>query len=291
MIERIAVIGVPIDLGSNRRGVDMGPSALRVTGLPDRIRKLGYDVADLGDLKVPMPEACDPGDPSKRYAGDIAQVCSELSDRVEVAVIDDRMPLVLGGDHSLSIGSVSGMAKACRNREKPMGLIWFDAHGDMNTPDSTGTGNVHGMPLSHLLGLGDPELSSISGFRPKVLPRNVYIVGIRDLDPRERKLVADSGVNVLTMKDLDMKGVNGVMEPLLAALARDTSGAYVSLDLDVVDPGIAPGVGTPKRGGLTYREAHLCLEKVADSGLMIGMDLVEINPILDDGNITAELGT
>jgi arginase len=290
-MSKVLVIGVPLDLGGNRRGVDMGPSALRITGLTERIRALGHDVTDSGDVDVPVPELCEIGDANRKFAGPIAAVCEELCERVYAGLVEGRLPVSVGGDHSLAMGSVAGVARHYREREQRLGLLWFDAHGDMNTPASTDSGNVHGMALAHLLGLGDDRLASVGGFRGKVLPDNVSLIGVRDLDDREKKLVAESGVNVFTMKDIDRRGASSVIEQAVEIAARGTAGIHVSLDIDVVDPSLAAGVGTPKKGGLTYREAHLCMEMVADSKQLTSFDLVEVNPILDTRNATAELGT
>lgn len=289
-MRKIAVIGVPIDLGGNRRGVDMGPSALRVAGVTEAIRKLGFDVRDAGDIDVPLPEECEIGDPRKKYAEDIQDVCQDLCDRVVRVLKDGRVPVVLGGDHSLAMGSIAGVAQYHRERDEKIGLIWFDAHGDMNTPESTNSGNVHGMPLAHVLGMGDPLLTEIGGFSPKVHHSNTVLVGIRDLDEREKKLISSSGVRVFTMKDIDRRGVSHVMEEAIQIAARGTAGIHVSFDVDAIDPSVARGVGTPKKGGLTYRESHLCLEIVADTDKLTSLDMVEVNPILDNRNATAELG-
>jgi arginase len=288
---KVLIVGVPLDLGGNRRGVDMGPSALRITGLAERMRALGHDVTDSGDIAVPLPELCEIGDTNRKYAAPIAAVCEELCERVYAGMKQGRLPVSIGGDHSLAMGSVSGVARHFRDRDQRLGLLWFDAHGDMNTPASTNSGNVHGMSLAHLLGLGDERLASVGGFRGKVLAENVALIGVRDLDDREKKLVAGSGVKVFTMKDIDRRGVPAVIEQAIATASRGTAGIHVSFDIDVVDPSLAGGVGTPKKGGLTYREAHLCLEMVADSKRLVGIDLVEVNPILDVRNATAELGS
>jgi arginase len=290
-MSKVLLVGVPLDLGGNRRGVDMGPSALRITGLAERIRALGHDVTDSGDVDVPLPELCDIGDASGKYAGPIATVCEELCERVYGGLAQGRLPVSIGGDHSLAMGSVAGVGRYFRERELRLGLLWFDAHGDMNTPASTDSGNVHGMSLAHLLGMGDQRLSSVGGFRGKVQAENVSLIGVRDLDAREKKLVAESGVHVFTMKDIDRRGVSSVIEQAIEVASRGTAGIHVSFDIDVVDPSIAAGVGTPKKGGLTYREAHLSLEMVADSKRLAGIDLVEVNPILDVRNATAELGS
>lgn len=291
MSKKVALIGVPLDLGANRRGVDMGPSALRMTGLAERIRGLGYDVVDTGDVDVPLPEECEVGDPRKKYAEAIAKVCEDVCARVDAALRDGRLPVTLGGDHSLAMGSIAGVARFYRERHERLGLLWFDAHGDMNTPESTNSGNVHGMPLAHVLGMGDERLASIGGFRPKLHYANTCLIGVRDLDEREKKLIAESGVYVFTMKDIDRHGVSHVLEEAIERASRGTAGIHVSFDIDAIDPSVALGVGTPKKGGLTYREAHLCLEMVADARLLTSFDMVEINPILDVRNSTAELGS
>ena len=287
---KVAIIGVPLDLGGNRRGVDMGPSAVRLTSLATRLKMLGYDVVDTGDVDVPLPEECHVGDPKKKFAKEIGDVCQSLCDRVVKVMGEGRVPVTLGGDHSLAMGSIAGVSKHHRAKGEKVGLIWFDAHGDMNTPESTNSGNVHGMPLAHTLGLGDRSLASIGGFTGKVEPENTVLIGIRDLDEREKRLIQQSRVRVFTMKDVDTLGAPAVMERAIAIASDGTAGAHVSFDIDACDPSIAPGVGTPKRGGLDYREAHLCLELIADSGRLLALDMVEINPILDTRNHTAEFG-
>jgi arginase len=283
------VIGVPLDLGGNRRGVDMGPSALRIAGLAERLASLGIRVVDEGDIVTPIPERKAVGDPQKKYIREIARVCDRLY-RISLAALHSGgIPVVLGGDHSLGAGSVAATADFVRKDGKPLGLLWVDAHGDMNTPASSGSGNVHGMPLAALLGPEPSELSRIGGFSPKVLPEHTVLIGIRNLDDREKEIVRESRVHVFTMKDIDRNGIASVVEQALAIAGNGTGGIHVSFDLDVCDPTIAPGVGTPVKGGLDYREAHMVMEIVADSGLMRALDLVEVNPILDDRNITAVL--
>jgi arginase len=268
----------------------MGPSAFRVAGLAERLRNLGCEVVDHGDVECPVPEECEIGDPRQKYAEDIRDVCEEVRARAYGAAREGALPLVLGGDHSLAMGSVAGVAQAFRERGTQLGLLWFDAHGDMNVPESSPSGNVHGMPLAHLIGMGSAMLRDIGGFSPKVRVEHTVLIGLRDLDAVERRLVSESGVHVFTMKDLDRDGAGRVMERALAYATAGTAGIYVSLDMDALDPAIAPGVGTPRKGGLSYREAHLCMELVADSGLLAGMDVVEVNPTLDHRNSTAELG-
>jgi len=284
------IIGVPLDLGGNRRGVDMGPSALRIAGLAERLAALGLRVVDEGDLVTPIPEKKSMGDPSKKYIRDIARICDRLY-RTSLGVLHSGgIPIVLGGDHSLGAGSVAATADFLRGDGKPLGLLWVDAHGDINTPASSGSGNVHGMPLAALLGPEPAELSRIGGFSPKVRPEHTVLIGIRNLDDREKEIVRDARVHVFTMKDIDRAGIASVVEQAIGLAAAGTGGIHVSFDLDVCDPAIAPGVGTPVKGGLDYREAHMLMEVVADSGLLRALDLVEVNPILDDRNMTAMLG-
>jgi len=284
------IIGVSLDLGGNRRGVDMGPSAFRIAGLAERLSALGFPVVDEGDLVAPIPEVRELGDPAKKYIQEIASVCDRLY-KTSLRVHDaGGIPIVLGGDHSLAAGSVAATAANMRRESKPIGLIWVDAHADMNTPGTSISGNVHGMPLASLLGPEPPELAAIGGFSPKVRPEHTVLIGVRNLDTREKEIVRDSRVKVFTIKDVDRIGIASVVDEALAIAGRGTAGVHVSFDLDVCDPAIAPGVGTPVKGGLDYREAHLLMEMVADCGLLRALDLVEVNPILDDRNMTAILG-
>jgi arginase len=287
----IHIIGVPLDLGGNRRGVDMGPSAFRIAGLSERLSSLGMIVVDDGDVVAPIPEIKSSGDPRKKYIREIARVCEKLYKTSLASLESGGLPLVLGGDHSLAAGSVAATADFLRRGDQPLGLIWIDAHGDMNTPASSGSGNVHGMPLASLLGPEPAELSRIGGFSPKVLPEHTVLIGIRNLDEREKEIVRASRANVFTMKDIDRSGIASVVEQALVIAGNGTGGLHVSFDLDVCDPAIAPGVGTPVKGGLDYREAHMAMEMIADSGLLRALDLVEVNPILDDRNTTAVLAT
>jgi len=285
----IAVIGAPLDLGAGRRGVDMGPSALRVANLNGRLTSLGYRVADLGNVAVEQPESLPTGPSDSRYLPQIAQTCVRLARIVGKAAGDGSMPLVLGGDHSVAIGSVSGMAQRFRKRKRSLGLVWIDAHADMNTPETSPSGNVHGMPLACLIGMGPRSLTHIGGFAPKVDPKNVALVGVREVDQLEKPHVKDSGVRAFTMRDIDERGLRAVMEDAIGIASAGTAGFHVSLDMDSVDPQEAPGVGTPVRGGITYREAHLAMEIVCDSGLMTSLDVVEVNPVIDEANRTAVL--
>ena len=288
----IHVIGVPLDLGGGRRGVDMGPSAFRIAGLSERLTGIGWTVTDKGDLPAPIPETQELRDEHKKYVREIAKVCQKLYQTTLMSLEEGAMPLVLGGDHSLAAGSVAAAAEwARKGRQLPIGLLWVDAHGDMNTPATSLSGNVHGMPLAALLGQEPAELSRIGGFAPKVLPAHTVIIGVRNLDDREKVAVRDSHVHVFTMKDIDRQGIASVVEQAVNLAGNGTAGMHVSFDMDVCDPQIAPGVGTPVKGGLDYREAHMVMEIVADSGLLTSLDMVEVNPTLDMQNATAELGT
>ena len=287
----VHIIGVPLDLGGGRRGVDMGPSAFRIAGLGERIAGLGRPVIDKGDLPVPIPETRHAGDESRKYIDEIASVCDVLASAALEALEQGAFPLVLGGDHSLAAGSVAATSAVMRARGERFGLIWVDAHGDMNTPASTQSGNVHGMPLAALLGPEPAELSHLKGFCPKIDPGHVVLIGVRNLDEAEKRRVRESRIHVFTMKDIDRVGVAQVIEQAIALASDGTAGIHVSFDLDVCDPTIAPGVGTPVKGGLDYREAHMVMEVLADSGRVVALDMVEVNPTLDIRNSTAELGT
>jgi arginase len=286
----VHLIGAPLDLGGNRRGTDMGPSAFRIAGLAEHITALGITVVDKGDIATPIPEIRGPGDPRKRYVKEIARVCQKLYQTSLASLTDGALPLVLGGDHSLGAGSVAASSAYARRNGMPIGLIWVDAHGDMNSPATSESGNVHGMALAALLG-GEPvELGRLHGDGPAIAPAHTVLVGIRNLDEVEKKIVKSSKVHVFTMKDVDRLGITEVMERALAIAGRGTAGIHVSFDLDVCDPLIAPGVGTPVKGGLDYREAHVVMEMAAESGVLIALDLVEVNPTLDLRNTTADLG-
>jgi arginase len=286
----VHLIGAPLDLGGARRGTDMGPSAFRIAGLADQLATLGVTVIDKGDIATPIPEARGPGDPHRRYVKEIARVCQKLYQTSLASLDDGALPIVLGGDHSLGAGSVAASAAYVRRQGKPLGLIWVDAHGDMNSPATSESGNVHGMPLAALLGREPLELAHFHGEGQAILPKHTVLVGIRNLDTIEKEIVKASRVQVFTMKDVDKLGITEVMERALVIAGRGTGGIHVSFDLDVCDPGIAPGVGTPVKGGLDYREAHVVMEMAAESGNLIALDLVEVNPTLDLRNTTAELG-
>jgi arginase len=291
MTRTVHIHGVPLDLGGGRRGVDMGPSAVRIAGLGERLAAMGCGVTDRGDLASPIPETRAERDPKKKYIREIARVCQKLYQLAYQSHEAGALPIVLGGDHSLGAGSVGATADYAATKGHEIGLLWVDAHGDMNTPATTMSGNVHGMPLAALLGPEPAELSRIGARSPKVRAERTVLIGVRNLDDQEKEVIRASKVNVFTMKDIDRHGIAIVMERALALASDGTVGIHVSFDLDVCDPTIAPGVGTPVKGGLDYREAHMVMEMVADSGKLIGLDLVEINPILDTQNQTAILGT
>jgi len=284
----IQIIGVPMDLGASRRGTDMGPSALRVAGLGDAIRRLGHRVATEEDIPVPAMETRVTQDTEARFKPEILAVCRELADRVTLVLGDGQFPLVVGGDHSIAMGSFSGVAHHFREQGEKAGLIWFDAHGDMNLPGISPSGNIHGMPLSHLLGHGDEDLRGILEFSPKVAPENVALIGIRDIDAAERRVIRESGIHAFTMRDVDELGMAEVARRALAVVNDGTSGYHVSFDVDGCDPTVIPGTGTRVPGGVNYREAHLLLETIADDGGMTSLDIVELNPFLDEGNLSAE---
>lgn len=286
----VAIIGAPMDLGAGRRGVDMGPSALRLAGLDERLRSIGYDVQDLGNVTVAQPEATPIGTEQARFLPQIAQTCRRLGEMVHRAVGEQKLPLVLGGDHSIAVGTVSGLSHAYKQRSENIGLIWIDAHADMNTPQTSPSGNIHGMPLACCIGHGPEELTNIYDFAPKVRPNNVAIIGLRDVDRTEVPHVRDAGISAFTMRDIDERGLRSVMTEAIERASDGTAGFHLSFDMDSIDPAEAPGVGTPVRGGLTYREAHLAMEILCDCDRLLGMEIVEVNPVLDKANQTAILG-
>ncbi|HEX4751167.1 MAG TPA: arginase [Bryobacteraceae bacterium] len=285
-----SILGAPLDLGAGRRGVDMGPSALRLAGLNARLASLGYEVEDLGNLSVAQQESTPAGADNAKYLPQIAKTCAKLAAMVESVLENGKFPLVLGGDHSIAAGTVAGVSQYYRQKGEKIGLIWIDAHADMNTPESSPSGNVHGMPLACCIGQGPRELTEIFDFSPKVAGDNVALIGIRDVDARERQVVRASGVTAFTMRDIDEQGLRTVMEKALRIASDGTAGFHLSLDMDSVDPDEAPGVGTPVRGGMTYREAHLAMETICDCSGMVAMEIVEVNPVLDSANRTALLG-
>jgi arginase len=288
-MSRLGIVGVPLDLGSGRRGVDMGPSAVRIAGIGERLTALGHEVHDYGDVDTPTQETTPPGDPRQRYLGENRPRLPGAPRSVARRAARGGTPIVLGGDHSIGAGTVAASASFARRDGRPLGLIWVDAHGDMNTPETTLSGNVHGMPLAALLGAAPAALADVGGFAPKVLAAHTVLIGVRNLDEREKAAVRASGALVFTIKDIDRLGIAVVTERALAHATSGTVGVHVSFDLDVCDPGIAPGVGTPVKGGLDYREAHMLMEMVADSGRLLALDLVEVNPVLDVQNATAIL--
>ncbi|MGH7656219.1 MAG: arginase [Gemmatimonadaceae bacterium] len=288
----IRIIGVPMDLGASRRGVDMGPFAVRYTDLRERIEQLGHTVDDAGNVPVPFREDAERGaQRGARFLGAITEVCRRVADDTAAAIAAGFFPLLLGGDHSLAGGSIAGAARHFASRGARIGAIWIDAHGDLNTPGSSRSGNVHGMPLAHLLGHGDPAFSHVAGDEPALLAEHTALVGTRDLDDAERDHASQWKLRVLTMRAIDERGVRAVMQEAIAAAATDTAGIWASLDIDCLSPENAPGVGTAVPGGMTIREAHLAMEMLADTGRLIGMDFVEVNPVLDERNRTAEVAT
>jgi arginase len=277
------IFGVPMDLGQDRRGVDMGPSAIRYARLQAVLEELGYPVTDLGNAGTPIPEVVGKEE-AMRHMGAVRGVCEEVAERTETMISEGLFPIFLGGDHSISIGTVSGVARSSGRT----GLIWFDAHADFNIPETSPSGNIHGMPLAVLTGRGHPDLVGIGGEGATVRAEDVVILGLRSVDVKERGLLLEAGVRVYTMKEIDAYGIASVVRRALRDLSH-LDRIHLSVDLDVVDPGVAPGVGTPVRGGLTYREAHLVMELINEAGIVTSLDVVEVNPILDDRNGTAEL--
>lgn len=289
-MSRVTLIGVPLDLGAGRRGVDMGPSAFRLADIHEQVRELGYDVDDAGNIAVTVLETREAGDPKLKYLPEIRQTCESLRDTVVRVLGEGSIPVVLGGDHSIAMGTIAGLSRFHRERGGRIGLVWFDAHGDMNTPGTSPSGNIHGMPLAAVMGYGDPSLVDLAGARPMVLPANAAVVGLRDVDAAERAVIRESGIGAYTMRDIDERGMRAVMEEAIRRASAGTAGIHVSFDMDGMDPDHAPGVGTPSPGGFSYREAHLAMEMLADTGRVISAELVEVNPILDHGNGTARMG-
>jgi arginase len=286
----VSILGVPLGYGASMAGVDMGPAALRVARLNQRISRLGYTVRDLGDLRLERPQSLPEDGEKLKYVREISNACEQLAVEVEAILEADQLPLVLGGDHSIAIGSCAGAASYYRKQGKTLGLIWFDAHADINTPETTPSGNIHGMPLAALLGYGAPELTNVAGFAPKLDPKLCAHVGARDIDVSEKEIIRKLGVRFFTMREIDERGMSACMDDAIAIASRGSAGYAVTFDVDALDPGDAPGSGTLVRGGLTYREAHLGMEKVAEAGGMRLLEMVEINTALDVNNKTAELG-
>ena len=286
----VTILGVPLGYGASMAGVDIGPAALRVARLNQRIARLGYAVRDLGDMRLERPQTVPEDSAKLKFGREISIACEQLAGEVEAVLSAGEFPIIVGGDHSIAIGSFSGAAAYFRKREQSLGLIWFDAHADMNTPETTPTGNIHGMPLAALLGYGAPELTRVGGFSPAIDPALCAHVGARDVDPGERELIKKLGLRFFTMREIDERGMSACMDEAIAIASRGTAGYAVTFDVDALDPGDAPGSGTLVRGGLTYREAHLGMEKIAENGGMRSLEIVEINTALDVNNKTAELG-
>jgi arginase len=285
MNKNISIIGVPMDLGQMRRGVDMGPSAIRYAGVAERLERLGHTINDLGNIEIAQPERVHTSDSNLRNLKAVAEGNQKLADKVDGVITNKDFPLVLGGDHSIAIGTLAGVSKHYEN----LGVIWYDAHGDLNTSDTSPSGNIHGMPLAVSLGIGDESLTGIGGYTPKVKPENIVIIGARSLDEGERELIKERGIKVFTMHEVDRMGMTKVMEEAVNYLKDKTDGVHLSLDLDGLDPSDAPGVGTPVLGGISYRESHLAMEMLAESNLITSAEFVEVNPILDDKNRTASV--
>jgi arginase len=289
MSNKVKIIGVPMDLGAGRRGVDMGPSAIRIAGLNSAIAFQGYEVSDAGNVHVHPPEAIHLINPRAHYLKEIAEATEELARMTEAALEENALPVILGGDHSIAVGSVAGVAAYYHKRNEKVGIVWLDAHSDVNTPESSPSGNIHGMPLAALLGFGARELTHIAGFAPKVLPANTIIIGARSVDPGERELLRRLKIRVVTMSELDERGMAAVIKEAIEIAGKGTAGFHVTMDMDFIDPFYAPGVGTPERGGATYRESHLAMEKLADSGMVLSVEITEVNPLFDTSNQTATL--
>jgi len=286
----VSILGVPLGYGASMAGVDMGPAALRVARLNQRIARLGYEVRDLGDMRLERPHTQPPEGEKLKYVREISKACEQLAHEVEAILEAGNFPIVLGGDHSIAIGSFAGVASYYKKQQQSLGLIWFDAHADMNTPESSPSGNIHGMPLATLLGYGAPELTNVGGYAPKIDARLCAHVGARDVDPGEREMIRELGVRCFTMREIDERGMHACMDDAIAIASGGDAGYAVTFDVEVVEPGDAPGSGTLVRGGLTYREAHLGMEKIAEAGGMRSLEVVEINTALDVNNRTAELG-
>jgi len=286
----VSILGVPLSFGQSMAGVDLGPGAIRVAGLAPRIQKLGYSVDEMGDLPLERPRSLPAVGEKLKYLREIHEACERLASAVEKIADADKLPITIGGDHSIAIGSLAGIVKSVRKRDERLGLVYFDAHADMNTPETSPSGNIHGMPLAALLGYGAPELVNVAGFAPKFDPRLCAHVGARDIDPGEREMVRRLGMRFFTMREIDERGLAVCMDEAIQIAGQGSAGYAVTFDVDVLDPRDAPGSGTLVRGGLSYREAHLAMEKIAEDGRMRLLEVVEINTALDVNNRTAELG-
>ena len=286
----VSLLGVPLSFGQSMAGVDLGPGAIRVAGLIDRIAKLGYEVEDLGDLPLQRPHSLPPVGEKLKYLSEIHTACERLASEVEKIADAGKLPLTIGGDHSIAIGSLAGVVKAFRKRDERLGLVYFDAHADMNTPETSPSGHIHGMPLAVLLGYGAPDLVNVAGFAPKFDPRLCAHIGGREIDPGERELIRQLGMRFFTMREIDERGMAACMDEAIKIAGEGTAGYAVTFDVDALDPRDAPGSGTLVRGGLSYREAHLAMEKIGEDGRMRSLEVVEINTALDLNNRTAELG-
>lgn len=285
--QTVTIIGFPIDLGSGRRGVDMGPSALRIAGLESRLKLLGCNVNDTGDIIIEIMEKQNAGNPKLKYLDEIVKTSKILADRVEKSLGNNEFPICIGGDHSMALGTLAGISSHCRKNNLTLGVIWIDAHADMNTDETTPSGNIHGMPLAASLGLGNSELVNLYGFSPKIKPENCALIGIRSIDQTERVNIKNLNLNVYTMSDIDKLGIHRVISKVLNQFQAKVDHIHVSFDVDSVDPLVAPGVGTPVPGGLNYREAHLLMESIAECGCMSSLEVAEVNPILDTHNSSA----
>ncbi|HEY9783834.1 MAG TPA: arginase [Candidatus Obscuribacterales bacterium] len=285
----VTLIYVPLHLGGSHRGVSMGPAAMRVAEVAERIEAIGYKVAEEIDIQIPHSVCWWDQNAHAKCVPEISQVSEAVAEAVENALLAGHLPITIGGDHSLAIGSITGVSSYYRKIDKPWGLVWFDAHGDINTPDTSESGNVHGMPLAVSLGKGDPRLTELKGFAPKVPAKRSALIGIRDLDPPEREIINECGITPFTIRDIDHLGLGRVTDLALGAIGSDASGIHISFDIDVIDPDVAPGVSTPARGGLNYRESHLALTLLAESQLVRSIDIVELNPAFDMQNRTADL--
>jgi arginase len=282
-MKKISLIGVPMDLGQTRRGVDMGPSAIRYAGVVERLENINYQVDDIGDIVIGRAEKVHSSESNLKNLKSVAEASEVLANAVDEVITNGSFPLVLGGDHSIAIGTLAGVSKHYKN----LGVIWYDAHGDLNTADTSPSGNIHGMPLAASMGLGHPTLTQIAGYSPKVKPENIIIIGARSLDDGEKELIREKGIKVYTMHEIDRLGMTQVMEETITYLKENTDGVHLSLDLDGLDPHDAPGVGTPVIGGISYRESHLAMEMLAEANIVTSAEFVEVNPILDEKNKTA----